>query len=255
MKPINKTTAIIEFLSSNKEPKKLTEISRALNISNSTAHRILSSLKDTQWLTWENKTKRYAIGNHLLKIAVSIVSELDIKKISLPYIQGLSRKLNESVYLTYRIGLERMFLEQIHGEHELLQFVEMGKSFPLWTGAPGKVIMAHLDAEEIEMVINQFKKANIRYLASGQPIKITMLRKELSEIRKKGIAFSSGERIVGSFSVAAPIFDCNGKILGSVSIGGPNSRFNKKKAIHCSPHVIETANKISLQLGHSITQN
>ena len=76
----------------------------------------------------------------------------------------------------------------------------------------------------------------------------------MSEIKMRGTAYSSGERIVGSISVAAPIFDNHGTILGSVSIGGPATRFTMKKAISCSALITEIANEISLKLGHSKNQ-
>jgi DNA-binding IclR family transcriptional regulator len=244
----NSIIAIIELLATTNEPKRLTQISNKLSISNGTAHRVLSSLRDAQWLARDSKTKKYTIGIHLLEIALLIISQVDWRKISLSYLEKLSRELNESVYLTSRVGLERMYIEQVHGQHELRQFVELGKRLPLWQGAPGKAIMAYLDDSDIEMLVNQMREAPIGSFASGRPIRITKLRKELCEIKRKGFAMSSEERIAGLNSVAAPIFDRNRTVIGSISVGGPIARFSSKKAQSCAPLVLDTANSISAKL-------
>ena len=72
----------------------------------------------------------------------------------------------------------------------------------------------------------------------------------VKEIQKNGYAISIEERILGSASVAAPILDYEGKVVASLSISGPTTRFTKKKVPMLVSLVKEAAQKISVSLGY-----
>lgn len=247
--------AIISFLVSVKQAKSLTEISKNLFISPSTAYRVLSSLKISGWVVRDDVTKRYRVGNRLIELALSLVSQLDLRNVGLHYLELLYSKVEESVMLSARVGLERMYIEQIQCNHELRHIVELGRHFPLWVGAPGKVILAHMEQHEIEVVLNSLKKSRKHFLASGQAVNINNLWKELTKIRNQGFSISKGERIPGTVAMAAPIFGRDNRVLGAISTGGPESRFTIDMAIGYGPLVNDIAKKISLQLGNIPQRN
>ena len=74
----------------------------------------------------------------------------------------------------------------------------------------------------------------------------------MKEIRKNGHAISFEERILGSASVAAPILDYKGKVVASLSISGPTTRFTKKKIPVLISLVKKAAQKISVSLGYHV---
>jgi DNA-binding IclR family transcriptional regulator len=156
----------------------------------------------------------------------------------------------ETVMLTMRVGLERMYLHQVPGIYEVRQIVELGKLYPLWNGAPGEVILAHLNESEIDMVMDKLSEPGSTVLASGQVLVVDEFRRSLEETRKKGFAVSSGRRIPGSVAVAAPIFRSNQEVIGAISIGGPFTRFTLGAAMEAGPSVSVAANNISMQLGN-----
>ena len=201
-------------------------------------------------MTTDLATKRYSVGAGLLELAFVLVSHFELRTASLPYLKMLYSKVTEGVMLTARVGLERMYVEQIESQHELRQVVEMGKRLPLWLGAPGKAILAYLEAHEIEAVIQGLEHEGSRFFASGKPIGAGKLRHELIEVRKQGYAWSSSERLAGTNAVAAPIFDRYHRVVGAISLGGPESRFGRDTARKYGPMVRETADNISFQLGH-----
>jgi DNA-binding IclR family transcriptional regulator len=249
MSGTNRVVAITDYLISVGEPKRLTEISKELRISNSTAYRILSSLKRTEWVMQNRITKTYSVGNGLLELAISLVTQLDLRKISLPYLETLNRETRETALLSMRVDLERMDIEQMQGDHEVRQIVELGKRLPLWLGAVGKGMLAYMEEREIKAVIDNSRHSRVRFLASGQRININKLRKELAEIRKQGFSVTCGERVPGTTGVAAPIFSRDHLVVGAISVGGPVPRFSMDVAVRCSRLVSEAAKEISLQLG------
>lgn len=245
----NHTLATIYFLVFSEKPKRLTEISKNLSISNSTAHRILTILKNEEWVVQNQEDKKYAVGIKLLEMAVHLVSQLDLRKLSIPHLEFLRNKVKETVLLSIRVGLERMYIEQIQCDYELRQIVELGRRFPLWLGAPGKVILAYMKQSEIDTVIDSLKQSEERYLTSNHVLNIDNLQKELTKIRNQGFSLTKGERIPGTHGIAAPIFGQNHEVIGSISTGGPKSRFSKDRALQYSSLLIEVAERISFQMG------
>jgi DNA-binding IclR family transcriptional regulator len=53
----------------------------------------------------------------------------------------------------------------------------------------------------------------------------------------------------GTVAVGAPIFDEKGAAIASVSIAGPESRFQGEKLKELIAGIMDTANMISMQLG------
>lgn len=248
MSAVKHAINIVDFLAHSRGPQKLTDISKTINVSSSTVHRILGSLKSAEWVVQDHVTRRYKLGTGVLELALSLTSQVDLKDVSMPLLRLLSGEVKEAVMLSTRVGLERIYVEQIRSNYELQHIVELGKRLPLWAGASGKAILAFLEKEEVETIMHTLKGPKLRF-ASGQFIKVKKLGRELVEIRDKGFSISRGERIAGVNAVAAPIFDRNHQVVGAISIGGPEARFRLELAIRYGPLVREFANNISLQLG------
>jgi IclR family acetate operon transcriptional repressor len=61
---------------------------------------------------------------------------------------------------------------------------------------------------------------------------------------------SLGERQEGAASIAAPVFDHDGRVLAVLSVSGPLSRF-KPHMKEYAPILLSAASRVSAQLGHS----
>jgi DNA-binding IclR family transcriptional regulator len=248
MSSSNDTITIVSYLVGSKAPQKLAEIGKALDISGSTAFRVLSQLKESGWVIRDPETKRYRPGVGLLELALSLISQLDLKTVAAPFLEKMGREVDEGVTLSTRIGLERIYIHHIQTEHELQQVVSWGKRLPLWCGAPGKAILAYVGHKDTEAALAGLRQSGATSFASGAPINEEKLRRELSEIRTNGFSVSSGERVLGTNSVAAPIFDHEG-VVGAISVSGPEPRLTLKMAIGYGPLVRKTADSISIELG------
>jgi IclR family KDG regulon transcriptional repressor len=252
MGAIDQVVRIVSYLASKKGMHGVTEIARELSVNKTTVYRILSALRRAEWVTRDPETRRYVLGSEVLGFALRLVSGIELREISLPYLYELRDASGETVMLSVRTNLERMYVEQIQGLHEVRQIVELGRQYPIWCGAPGKSMLAHMEKSEQEMILDNLAKSGIHVLASGQIVDIDQLRKELAEIKNQGFSISCGERIPGTVAVAAPLFARYHRILGAISIGGPVHRFNVDLATQFGKRVWEAARKISLLLGDSV---
>ena len=88
-----------------------------------------------------------------------------------------------------------------------------GQRRPLLKGAISKVILAHLPNHRLRSIFSR-TQANIAEAGLGSTWE--EFRDALSKIRKDGIAITSGEFNPGVLGIAAPVFNSEHAILGSV---------------------------------------
>lgn len=251
MNATNRVLAIVGYIASSENASGVTEVSKKFGLSKSSVYRTLSSLKNAKWAVQDAGTRKYSLGPALLELGLSMASRIDLRSASLSFLNELYNMTHEATLLTTRVGLERLYVDQIESEHEVRWRVELGKRFPLWLGAPGKAMLAYIDKKEIETVIDNLRNSGTHLYVSGQVVDVAKLRKELTEIKRQGYAISTSERLVAVASVAAPIFGRDRQVVGAISLGGPMPRFNVELAVHYGPLVNKTAQKISQRLGYS----
>ena len=249
MNTTERMIAILSYLAAVDKEGSLTEISKTLGLNKSSVYRILSSLKHVDWVSQDSETQKYTLGNSIREFCMSISSEFEIRKDSRRYLEEIRDTTGETALLTLRIGFERMYVEQIPSAHELKHLVETGKRLPLWVGAPGKVILAYMDKDEIAAVMDNVKKSGIGVMASGQPVNVDEIQAELADIWRTGFYLTVGERVVGITTLAAPIFDYRHRVIGSICVSAPLSRLTPDLAMQHSPLVVMAAREISQQLG------
>jgi DNA-binding IclR family transcriptional regulator len=74
--------------------------------------------------------------------------------------------------------------------------------------------------------------------------------KALGATRQRGCAIEDEESEIGMVCIAAPIRDDSGDVVAAVGIAGPLTRLSKKSIAAVMPHVIATADLVSLRLGY-----
>jgi len=173
---------VLEHMVSKGVPCGVTEISKQLKISKSSIGRVLTALENIRWVD-QLPDSKYAISDKLLELSLALISGLDIRKVSLPFLDELNIKTKETAALTVRADFDDICIEQSQSHNPVRHVVTMGKRLPLWTGSTGKVILANLDSNEIDEVLNNLEKAGNLVLASGQVTTTESLRTELSKSR------------------------------------------------------------------------
>jgi len=248
MDRIERVVSILDYLALSAKPCGVSEISKKLHIDKSSVSRILSSLERQKWV-FQLPDNTYDLGNKLLDFSLSILSHVELRKVSRPYLVELNSITNETVCLGFRIGFEDVLLDHVDCKHIVRAVLELGHKGPLWKGATGKVILAYMAKSEVDEVMDYLRESDDRMLASGKILEIDQLLEQLSEIRKQGFTITVGERSAAATNIASPIIDYSNNAIGSISITGPLPRFNEEVARSFSHVVKQAAQSISMKLG------
>lgn len=224
-------------------PRGVKELSDALGMNVSTVHRVLAALVNKQILRQNPISAKYAPGPWLLDLALAYLRRLDLPHVALPFMQRLRDETRETITLSMRDGMTRIYVAQVESPQEIRQTVETGRRLPLLPGGSGKAILAFLPPAEIEAYFDQYRRDAA---TAREPAR---LRSEFQRVRRDGYAYSRSERLSGAASVAAPVHDYRGVVVGSISVSGPAQRFDGERIAVYGPMVRDVASKISRALG------
>ncbi len=240
---VDRACAILQLLAQEANGCTTSEVGRHLCVHKSTASRMLSVLENAGMVVREPLTNRFHLGLRILTLAGSILSRLEVLRISEPLLRRLAEATQETVNLGVRFGNEVVNVAQIPGPNILRSFDWTGKSSPLHRGAMARALLAHLERSEMELYL-----ATVNAEGAGiDPVDFWAM---IEQIRHQGLAINRGEFHSDVFAVGAPIFDGRGRCAVSLAVAGHSERFHEDRVEELGRLVIETAATISRQLGH-----
>jgi IclR family KDG regulon transcriptional repressor len=183
----------------------------------------------------------YFLG-HLVEAGSHLLS------ISKPYMEQLRDQTGESATLNIIHQKKRKCIGYIEGKHLLTTLTFVGQYSPLYSGASAKVLLAFLP----ENIRNEWiDEMELEAVTEKTVLDKETLHNQLKEIREQGYAISYGERVVGAFSICAPIYNRLEEVIASISITVPAVRLEEAKIGIFLKFVLDCASNISGKLGHN----
>jgi DNA-binding IclR family transcriptional regulator len=244
--------AVLEYLASVDVPLGVAEISRELSLNKVSVFRILSSLEEAGWVIKEHVSPKYRLSENLLMFGLRLISRIELQKVAVRHLYELAQMTGETTALSIRLGLERIFLQEVPGRYAIGTTIHIGANMPLWMGADGKSMLAFLPADDIEKVFKQLENPQLALTFLGRKVDVQKLKEELVKIKEQGYAISAGEYHPNGCAVASPIFGHNHDVIGSLRLRGLLPHFNHELAEKYAPFVTKIANNISRELGVTI---
>ena len=244
--------AILSSFHSDRPLIGVSELSRELTLSRSTAHRYISTLARLGYLQQDPDSKRYRLGPKVLDLGFSALNSMDLLEISAPYLRQLSDETQHTVNLAILDGTEVVYIERCRttrpGQQDIDLNLHVGARLPAYCTAMGKAILAFLPEESADRIIEQ-----IEFTKRG-PNTITdakAFREELAKIRETGIAVNDEELAYGLRSIGAPIHSYSGEVTAALNLAIHRTMGAMDELIaRFGPAVTKTAQDISRSMGH-----
>lgn len=205
-------------------PKTLTEVCRATDLTKGTAFRLLRSLADRGIVVKDpGRDNLYMLGPNMLRIAQGVTLGLGaLGTLASPVLKRVSEVTEETVTVHIRMGVERICIHVIPSASALRYTVSPGSKAPLHVGAAGRSLIAFLEEAERERVLASLPRP-LQAITDDTVTDVETLREQLAEVRERGYAISSGERVSGAAAVSVPI-RAHGEFVAALSILGPLTR-------------------------------
>lgn len=223
MNSLDKMLSILNLFDETSATITHEDVERYTGASRSTAYRYLQSLVDAGLIA-QVASGAYGLGARILVLA-RLQRQSD-------RLLAAARPVMEAV--SFRLGLN-MILSRYHGnrvicsdiswpDRSILPIYEQGRPLPLFYGAMAKVIMANLTPYQLRNLMLQ-NADKIREAGLGSDWK--EFRSTMARLRRQKTCVTRAEIRPESVGVAAPIFDCDSRIVGSIAFAIPLEIFER----------------------------
>ncbi len=222
------------------------QVASASRLPVSTVHRFLANLQAAGFLSCDGDG-HYHLGIACFAIGQAALNQLDIRRLSLPYLRELNVQTRETIHLTVRHGVSAVYVEKLDSPEQLRIYSRIGATVPLYCTAVGKVMLAYMPQEECEQVLSEL---DLKRLTTNTVANLQELRTELYRVRKNGYACDMEEHELHIRCIAAPIWDHTGSVHASLSITAPVLRMPVTRLRQLAPLIQSAGLQISKQLGY-----
>jgi DNA-binding IclR family transcriptional regulator len=206
----------------------VTELSQQLGMTKNMVHRALTTLVEQGYLVRDAAGNRYELGFRVAELQNPNLPEPDFRTLCATAIQEFHALTGETVTLTTRAGDNVVFIEGIETRKPGVWRLHIGSTRPLHNAASSRAVLAFLPDQEIEDYIT--RNAPLDLTPSIGTISPADLWAEIRTIRDQGYAIAHRNTPPRQVSLAFPIWDADGRVQGSLAVGGPEERFADKPA-------------------------
>lgn len=222
------------------------EIVDLSGVPKSSVFRMLSSLEEMRFLE-KGEDAKYRLGTIFLKLGHLVSSRLNLRQIAEPIMQAVHEESRQAVNLAILEENEAVYIEKIDHYQRVKLYTSVGRRSPLYGGACARAILSFLQDQEIESYLQEV----VLQPHTPKTIKTEeILWHSIREARKIGYTVSKSELEAHTASVAAPIFDHRGQVIGSISIAGIEHDFTEEKVANYGLTMMAAAKKISQAIGY-----
>jgi IclR family transcriptional regulator, KDG regulon repressor len=222
------------------------EIAKKLNMNPATVAGLVYTLKATKYLDQNPENRKYRLGVKILDRASVLLNQLDLRKISAPYLEELRDWCGESVNLGILDQDTVVYIERLFGHHALGIRTELGKRSPLHSTALGKAILSHLTDQERDTILEGYQFSPIT------PYTITDKKKffeDLDTTRNRGYSIDDQENELGGRCIGVAILNHQKYPIAAISISTPIQRFSLDQVPDYSQKLRLTGESISKHMG------
>lgn len=243
---VSKAMRVLKFIISSPDNPGISEIAATLSLAKSTTHGILAALEESGWVLRDPVTRRYTAGYAVKEVASQAEVRVPLVGQARPFLEELSRELDDDIFLGVFAGYRILILDQIESSKELKITAKPGTRISMYAGASGKMFLAYMDKEAQRKILQRYPLPQFTSHSITDPEKYLA---ELNRVRKAGIAFDSEEYIPNVKAIAVPIF--YGKKTRRRMVGG---FWLVGLDWHLTPGKIKIIERLALKTGEALSR-
>jgi IclR family pca regulon transcriptional regulator len=236
--------AVIRAFDAEHPELTLSEVARICDLTRAAARRFLLTLADLGYVRTDGRL--FSLTPRVLELGYAFLSSLSLPEVAEPHLERLVAQVRESSSVCVLDGDDVVYVARVPTSRIMTVAINVGTRFPAYATSMGRVLLAALPDEELDAYLDRVKLARLTSRTVATP---AALRTELRKVRAQGFAIVDQELEEGLRSVAAPIRDRGGAVIGAANVSVHASR-NSVESIRRDllPHLLATVAQIDADL-------
>ena len=220
----------------------LQQLSDAVDLTRSTAHRLAASLVERGYLGFTPRAG-YRLGPKLLSLGHLAQEQADIIHVARPHLEELAQATGDTVHLGVLEGDLALYLDKMPGKRRITISSRVGDRQPLTSTGLGKALILDHPPSYWE---ERFAEEHV----NREPhVDLVEWRERMASYVEAGRAFDLEENEDQIRCVAAPIRDASRRIVGAISVSSAAQYMSDARLEDLTTSVTATAQAVSHDLG------
>ncbi|MFV8054305.1 IclR family transcriptional regulator [Mycobacterium sp. 48b] len=213
------------------QPVGVAALSRMLDVDKSAVQRALVTLAEQGWIrAREDQLTQWETTPRILAIAHSSRAKSDMRQVIQQALEQLAVQTGETAIFNEPVGSNLVVSQVAESSQPLRMAPRVGTVIPARDSATGQILLPFLSRErQVELLGDTPDDAYSAHLET---------------CRARGYAASNGVN-EPSMTIAAPVFEADGRPLGVVAISGPAERMPQRSLAGFAELVCQAANLLS----------
>jgi len=210
-----------------------------------TALRLARTLERARYLRHDAQTRSYELGPAVYRAASVTRSHSELVRVARPHLRQLAEQIAETAALGVWEQVESVIMDVILTPRPFKPVIPVGTRIPGLVTLHAQIAVAFAPGGVLEAAL-ALDHPRLTEHTLTDPVK---LREQIELIRREGVAYGIETIAVGMSSVAAPVFEPDGKVAGSIAVVAPTERFGPIEMREYGAAVSRTAAQVSRALG------
>lgn len=247
--PVVRAIKVLRHIASGGSVANQSRAAREIGINRTTLLRLLHTLADEGLIEPVPGSEDYVLGAGMIDLAAKKLSSLDVAQVARPVLVDVSGRIGLSCHLGILDRREVLYVIRIAPDVHLVSNVRIGTRLPAHASSMGRAILAFMSPSSVDTL---YRDGGLFEVTPTTPTSLLALHDQLARIRDEGIVDSRSGYEEGIDSIAAPVLDHLGSVVGAINASGPASAFSGAagRRSEIEREVRTAAALISRHLGH-----
>ena len=242
---LSRGLAVLEFLASTPGGATLTALAAALHLPAPTAHRLLATLEDADYVQ-AGEDGRYRVGVRAFRVGSAFLEHRNLIAEAIPRLERLMETSGETANLAVIEHGAAVFVAQAPCRELMRMNARLGARAPLHASGVGKAMLAAMPPRDADELVG---RGALAIYTDHTLVTRASLAEALARTAERGYAIDDEEHALGLRCVAAAIVDERGRAWAALSIAGPTSRLTRERLPELGERVRTAARDLTTALG------
>ena len=233
--------AVIRSFSADAPSQTLSEVAGKAGLTRAGARRILLTLQTLGYV--DSDGKHFRLTPRILDLGFAYLSSQPLWNLAMPSMETLAETVQESCSAGVLDGLDVLYVVRVHTHKIMSTNLGVGSRLPAFWTSMGRVLLAGLPPEQLRALLATCPRERFTRFTLLEDAELLAA---IDHVRSQGWALINQELEEGLISVAAPLRNAQGAVVGAINVSGQANRTNAQEMqTRIVPHLLQTAQAIS----------
>lgn len=216
------------------------EIAAGLGLTSTVSHRLVTTLRNHNYIEKNNGTGKYTIGIESFLVGKVYSGKASLAMHAKPILQEVASKTGTNCYLGIRNKCNIVYLASIPGDQQTNVKVAPGTEIPLHLTAMGLSILSNLDKAELDSFIAF--ATDVSDIPSSEFDDSFFA--QLKDSQNHGYTYHESRIFPGITTIGCAVKNQTGEVIGAISMGMKTQELNKTKSKNLNIEIVRAARRI-----------